>query len=145
MDTVTQSSSLVSITAPKAYGEILNLENDFVYSMGSNSHGQLGISEPCLSKQSPVLIEGLAQQSKVNWIACGGNRSFAVTETGDVYGWGQGSQGALGHAEVRDCSRPTKIPFQSDIRIVQVASGHAHTAFVDRRGCVMVCGENESG
>jgi hypothetical protein len=37
------------------------LETDFVYSMGSNKHGQLGIGEPIDFKNSPVLIEDLPQ------------------------------------------------------------------------------------
>lgn len=121
------------------------LENDFVYSMGSNSHGQLGISDPAQSKTSPVLIETLPKNAKINWIAAGGNRSFAITEQGDAYGWGQGSSGALGLQEVKDCSKPVKIHFNDDTKITKVDSGMGHTAFIDRRGCILVCGENVYG
>ena len=48
------------------------LENDFIYTMGSNSNGQLGISDPTVSRNSPVLVEGMPAL-KINWIACGGH------------------------------------------------------------------------
>jgi alpha-tubulin suppressor-like RCC1 family protein len=60
------------------------LENDLVYSMGSNSHGQLGNSDnpTQMTVSSPVLVEELQSKFKIDWVACGGNKSFAVIENG---------------------------------------------------------------
>lgn len=51
------------------------------------------------SKSSPVLVEQLAGNSIVD-LSCGGNHTVAVTETGEVYAWGEGRYGALGVPDI---------------------------------------------
>ena len=51
----------------------------------------------------------------------------------------------LGLATAKDCSKPEKIIFESENLITKVDTGLSHTAFIDRRGCVLLCGKNESG
>ena len=48
-----------------------------------------------ISKNSPVLVEQL-QGCKIVDISCGGSHTLAVTDSGDVYSWGEGRYGALG-------------------------------------------------
>lgn len=68
-------------------------------------------------------------------------------DSGDVYSWGKGSQGALGHSQLQDCFRPEKILFTEgcEHKITKVDSGMNHTVFIDVRGSVLVCGSNECG
>lgn len=64
-----------------------------IYSWGSGQNGQLGLgnSEPIQSSPiyEPTLIQSL-ESYKVNDIMCGESNSIAFTETGKIYGWGQG-------------------------------------------------------
>lgn len=46
--------------------------------------------------QSPV--PGLASKVVVN-VACGSSYSAAVTDEGELYTWGSGENGRLGHGE----------------------------------------------
>eukprot|EP00112_Aurelia_sp_Birch-Aquarium-sp1_P008378 Seg1920.2 transcript_id=Seg1920.2/GoldUCD/mRNA.D3Y31 product="Protein F37C4.5" protein_id=Seg1920.2/GoldUCD/D3Y31 len=67
-----------------------------VYSWGSNVHGCLGndpVSESAIT-QSP--IPGLVGKHVIH-IACGSDYSAAVTDEGEVYTWGCGENGRLGH------------------------------------------------
>ena len=52
--------------------------NDYVYAMGANENGQLGIDDPVRVKNSPVLIESLPVR-RVSQIACGGNVSYLLS------------------------------------------------------------------
>lgn len=55
--------------------------NDYLYAMGNNENGQLGIDDPVRFKNSPVLVENFPVRH-INSIACGGNMSFLCSEDG---------------------------------------------------------------
>ena len=75
--------------------------NDYVYAMGTNENGQLGIDDPVRFKNSPVLIENIPVRHVAS-IACGGNTSFLCSDDGQVYSWGEGQYGALALATLQD-------------------------------------------
>jgi len=55
------------------------------------------------SKNSPVLVEGLAKgpgRSGIASVSCGSNHTLACTTAGEVFSWGEGRYGALGVAGV---------------------------------------------
>ena len=69
-------------------------DGGFVYAMGSNSEGKLGIGDP--SRQVcnvPTLVEGVYNAKKVS---CGLSHTLAVDYDGHVFAWGQSFYGALG-------------------------------------------------
>lgn len=70
----------------------LYLEANQVYTLGSNQYGQLGIEDMSKIKSFPVLVD----LKRVTLIACGGNCSFAILESGQVLSWGEGLNGATG-------------------------------------------------
>jgi len=47
----------------------------------------------------PTLISGLAGKQVIQ-IACGSTHSAAVTSEGELYTWGRGSYGRLGHGNL---------------------------------------------
>ena len=77
--------------------------DNFLYTMGSNRCGQLGIGDPNVSyKNSPVLVEQLADQNDASiWVgvagvSCGAYHTLAHTRGGDAWSWGEVRFGALG-------------------------------------------------
>ncbi len=52
----------------------------------------------CRSVKSPALVEGLSGKGVVR-VATGGSHSAAVTTSGQLFTWGKGSYGRLGHGE----------------------------------------------
>lgn len=118
-------------------------QSNFVYTMGSNSHGQLGIDEPTDSKNSPCLVE--LPPKRYSMINCGGNTSFVCSEEGTVYSWGQGRFGQLGSGKTQDRFKPEEVNFKVNTRIIKVSAGLEHTAFLDVTGRIFVCGSNEKG
>lgn len=50
---------------------------------------------------APQVIEALASK-KAKLISCGWRHTVAVTEDGQVYSWGRGVHGQLGHGELVD-------------------------------------------
>jgi hypothetical protein len=64
----------------------------------------------------------------IKHIAAGYTFSMALTSAGEVYSWGQGESGELGHAPKVLAYAPTQIT--DFTRIEQIACGHRHAAAV---------------
>lgn len=64
--------------------------------------------------------------------------------TGDLFTWGRGSFGCLGHGNSEDKLQPTLVQALSEHAVVDVALGSAndsHTLFVTDVGLVFACGK----
>ena len=69
------------------------IATNLVYSMGSNSSGQLGINDPYIQqKYSPVLIEVLLDKYPLQ-VKCGDVHSLVLCRSGEVYSWGNNDYG----------------------------------------------------
>ena len=56
-------------------------------------------------------------------IACGWDHSLAVTDHGQLYAWGAGTNGKLGHGDENDRSIPTLVTSMSNVYVVQAEAG----------------------
>lgn len=65
-------------------------ESGHVYSMGNNSHGQLGIGDHAVKlKNTPTLVESSPFiDNVVVKVSCGNFHSLALTESGKAFSWG---------------------------------------------------------
>ena len=54
------------------------------------------------------MIEGL-QGKHVRDIACGSGYSAVITSNGELYTWGQGNRGQLGHGDCLNTSKPKQV------------------------------------
>jgi alpha-tubulin suppressor-like RCC1 family protein len=52
----------------------------------------------------------------------------AMADTGDLYTWGEGAGGRLGHGDEEDHKEPHQVASLRGTRIVQIACGFAHMA-----------------
>ena len=74
----------------------------------------------------------------VTWtqIACGGYHTVAISTESEVFSWGSGEEGELGHGDYLKRNTPTKIERLSGEIVVKVACGVFHTAALTARGKV---------
>lgn len=118
-------------------GHVLALTKDGkVFSWGRDANGRLGLDDtddtltpvngtvgPLSPRKSPnkspkqaksgnqfrpVLISAL-QHVTVTQVTCGWNHSMCLTSTGEVYAWGNGSDGKLGLGDELDRSTPSLV------------------------------------
>eukprot|EP00884_Botryococcus_braunii_P013111 jgi/Botrbrau1/21800/Bobra.0190s0025.2 len=75
-----------------------------LYGWGWNKFGQLG-NGTNEDANAPKLITTL-ESKKAKLISCGWRHTVAVTEDGQVYSWGRGVHGQLGHGELVDLNLP---------------------------------------
>ena len=115
--------------------------------MGSNADGRLGIGDTTVKLVSaPCLVEDLSW-GRASEIACGWGHTAVVLEDGKVFTWGVGEYGALGTEDTLTQWRPTQVSFKGEtgVFIKQVSCGTRHTAFVDSRGRLFMCGAGDAG
>lgn len=89
-------------------------------------------------------IEGLAGK-RVRQIACGGFHTAAVTETGEVYTWGGGEHGQLGHGDKVNRIVPTLVEALMDKVMIQITCGWSHTVALTDSGDVYTWGNGDHG
>ncbi|KAJ6366240.1 hypothetical protein OIU77_002759, partial [Salix suchowensis] len=71
-----------------------------LYGWGWNKFGQVGVGDN-IDHCSPVQVK-IPLDQKVVQISCGWRHTLAVTERQNVFSWGRGTNGQLGHGESMD-------------------------------------------
>ena len=89
-----------------------------------NSTGQ-AYTFGIIRKSIPTLIQG---SNNVIQISTGNKYTAFVDSNNQVYTFGIGSQGQLGHGDFKSILRPSLI--QGFDNIVQVSCGDRHTSFI---------------
>ncbi|RLU17868.1 hypothetical protein DMN91_010107 [Ooceraea biroi] len=116
-----------------------------VFSWGEGEDGKLGHGN-CVSLDKPKLIEAL-KSKRIRDIACGSGHSAAIASNGELYTWGLGEYGRLGHGDTATQTRPKLVQTLVGQRVVQVACGSrdAQTMALTIDGCVYSWGDGDFG
>uniref|UniRef100_A0A7N0SWZ1 FYVE-type domain-containing protein n=1 Tax=Kalanchoe fedtschenkoi TaxID=63787 RepID=A0A7N0SWZ1_KALFE len=99
-----------------------------VYTMGSSVYGQLG--NPQASGKHPTLVEGNLSKVFVEEIACGAYHVAVLTSRAEVYTWGKGANGRLGHGNTDDRNSPTLVQALKDKQAKSISCGTNFTAAI---------------
>ena len=91
----------------------------------------------------PNLIESLSNESIIK-ISAGNNHSMAITELGELYTWGEGIYGQLGHGKNNNEQYPKKVEyFCNKFKIIDCQGGAAHTVALTEEGYLFGWGQND--
>ncbi|XP_072258851.1 RCC1 domain-containing protein 1 [Pyxicephalus adspersus] len=127
-------------------------EGGDVYCWGWNESGQLGLPSKTLAQERespadvcteddndedneyiavqsfPALID-LPQESEALKISCGSRHTAAVTRSGELYTWGWGRHGQLGHGDMKSSDHPRHVDFfpQKKLCVIDVICRHWNT------------------
>lgn len=88
--------------------DLMNLLQIKVFAWGQNSSGQVG-SGINTNQNAPRRVNSNLAGKRVTGIACGQSSSIAVTNYGEVYGWGNDSVGQLGTGKYVNQPSPHKV------------------------------------
>ena len=91
----------------------------------------------------PQLIESLSNES-ITKISAGNNHSMAITELGELYTWGEGVYGQLGHGENNNEQYPKKVEyFKNKFKIIDCQGGATHSIALTEEGYIFGWGQND--
>mmetsp|Transcript_10531 Transcript_10531/g.13670 ORF Transcript_10531/g.13670 Transcript_10531/m.13670 type:complete len:670 (-) Transcript_10531:485-2494(-) len=92
----------------------------------------------------PKVVEALLG-IPIKQVCCGGQHAAVLTGTGEVYTWGRGGFGRLGHGESAHVDSPKRVEKLVGTPCMQVACGFAYTAAVSFEGALYTWGAGENG
>ncbi|ELR21140.1 BTB/POZ domain containing protein [Acanthamoeba castellanii str. Neff] len=102
---------------------------------------------------TPKLVGGPLLNKTIVHVACGAQHMACVTDEGDVFTWGYGGRGALGHPNIRITGEPMLVEYfrspggdaATRIFIKSVACGESFTIAVAANGHAYGWGEHAFG
>ncbi|KAG5623552.1 hypothetical protein H5410_008770 [Solanum commersonii] len=117
-----QGLASVRLIAVGAFHNLALLDDGVLMAWGNNEYGQLGTGDT-QPRSQPIAIQGLSGLTLVD-IAAGGWHSAALTNEGEVYGWGRGEHGRLGFGDDKSSKMvPQKVQLLAGENIVQFGRG----------------------
>ncbi|MEE6507640.1 hypothetical protein FKM82_027611 [Ascaphus truei] len=116
-----------------------------MFSWGEGDDGKLGHFSR-MNCDKPRLIEAL-KTKRIRDIACGSSHSAAITSSGELYSWGLGEYGRLGHGDNTTQLKPKMVKVLLGHRVIQVACGSrdAQTLALTDEGLVFSWGDGDFG
>ena len=134
----------ISSGAEHVVGVAVNATRSFVFGIGSNIVGQLGLGN--LEKAANFQHIAMPVRERCVLVCCGWAFTLVLTETGSVLGFGQNSRGQLGLGTRTECVWvPTYCRPLKGVPVCALACGSSHSLAVSSMGLVYVCGSNEQG
>ncbi|XP_057784120.1 ultraviolet-B receptor UVR8-like [Salvia miltiorrhiza] len=139
-----QGLDSVRVIAVGAFHNLALLDDGTVMAWGNNEYGQLGIGDT-QPRSQPVAVQGLSDLNLVD-IAAGGWHSTALTDDGEVYGWGRGEHGRLGFGDDKSSKMvPQRVQLQVADETVQVSCGGTHSVALTQDGRMYSFGRGDHG
>ncbi|KAJ4788211.1 Regulator of chromosome condensation (RCC1) family protein [Rhynchospora pubera] len=130
-------------------------EEGLLQAWGYNEWGQLGRGFTCEGLQGPRVLSAYArfldeapEPIKIVQVACGEYHTAAISDTGEVYTWGLGSMGQLGHCSLQSGEKeliPRRVVSLEGTPIKEVACGGVHTCAITERGALYAWGGGHVG
>ena len=141
---VLSNSRLISVTIGSAHNVAIE-EDGKCYTWGKCHYGQLGHGEMDQNELIPRPVGAFASV-KIASVGAGDSHVLAVTDAGELYTWGVGFYGCLGHGDETSLTTPKRVEKLHGSEVVVSATGGAfHSLCVNDRGQVFVWGRNHCG
>ncbi|XP_054155257.1 RCC1 and BTB domain-containing protein 1-like [Oppia nitens] len=132
---------IVRISCGANYSQVLTQSGE-VFSWGRNNYGQIGNGTHA-NQMVPIKVPGFDGQ-KISNVSCGSAHSLALTESGQVYGWGNNAFGQLGIGNNLHRNEPVKVDLKS-ISIKDMVCGLYHSLLLSITGDIYAFGFNDCG
>ncbi|KAM3285464.1 PH, RCC1 and FYVE domains-containing protein 1 isoform X1 [Capsicum chacoense] len=119
------------------------LRDVFIWGEGAEG-GCLGDGEVKLDALSPKVLES-TMMLDVQAISIGRSHASLVTKQGEVFCWGEGKNGRLGHKHDMDTARPKLVDSLYGVHVKSVTCGEYQTCAVTSSGELYTWGDNSFG
>lgn len=133
---------IVKVACGQIHTVALTAKGDLI-SWGVSKFGQCGHSDRQKVRMPKKIHSAVIYGVKFQDISCGDRHTAALATNGQVYTFGCGEHGQLGHGEHTSMSSPTLIESLVGLKVVSVVCGSIHTCFITDTGDLYVCGFGE--
>lgn len=102
---------------------------EWAWSWGAGTDGQLGNGGFDDHHLPQPLLLPTRCRSRVSFVAGGGAHAIALTSDGEVFTWGRGTHGQLGHGNLDNMPHPKLVKFLENHTVTCVSAGWNHSGF----------------
>lgn len=101
-----------------------------LYTFGLNEDGQCGVPvrEEHNGRYFPIPV-AFPLKVCISSVSAGSRHTLALSTAGEVFSWGWGHLGQLGHGDTRNLNAPTKISTLS--KVTYISAGGVHSGCID--------------
>ncbi|GLT42149.1 hypothetical protein SLA2020_161680 [Shorea laevis] len=99
-----------------------------VFTMGGTAYGQLG--NPSSDGKLPCLVQDRLVGEFVEEISCGAYHVAVLTSRSEVFTWGRGANGRLGHGDTEDRRTPTLVEALKEKHVKNISCGSNFTSSI---------------
>ncbi|KAJ4722725.1 Regulator of chromosome condensation (RCC1) family with FYVE zinc finger domain [Melia azedarach] len=99
-----------------------------VFTMGGTAYGQLG--NPVSDGKIPCLVQDKLVGEFVEELSCGAYHVAVLTSRSEVFTWGRGANGRLGHGDVDDRKTPMLVEALKDRHVKNISCGSNFTSCI---------------
>ncbi|XWS08780.1 hypothetical protein CRYUN_Cryun40dG0030100 [Craigia yunnanensis] len=121
----TSVSSLIDYNFHQlACGHTINVAlttSGHVFTMGGTAYGQIG--NPSSDGKLPCLVQERLVREFVEEISCGAYHIAVLTSRSEVFTWGRGANGRLGHGDLQDRRTLTLVEALKDRHVKNISCG----------------------
>ena len=135
---------VVQVACGSLHTAVVTSEGE-LYTFGKGSVGRLGHRRDWCWEWVPRRVEALAGKCVVVQVSCGDAHTAVVTSTGELFTFGHGREGQLGHNSNDHESVPKRVGALVGKCIVQVSCGFDHTAVITSEGELCTFGQGREG
>lgn len=115
-----------------------------LYTWGDKENGVAGHGDSEGHQYTPKLLEKFNDETIVQLSACGFHTG-CITKDGEVFTWGEGKFGRLGHGNERNCHSPKLVENLIGKKPKQIACGGFHSSVIGEDGKMYTFGGGEHG
>uniref|UniRef100_A0AAY4AK92 HECT domain-containing protein n=1 Tax=Denticeps clupeoides TaxID=299321 RepID=A0AAY4AK92_9TELE len=116
-----------------------------VFAWGAGGGGQLGLGTPEEVVRVPRLIKKLCKH-RISQVMCGNQHCIALSKDGQLFTWGQNSNGQLGLGKGEPSTlSPQPLKSLMGVPVAQISAGGDHSFAVSLSGAVFGWGKNNAG
>jgi alpha-tubulin suppressor-like RCC1 family protein len=120
------------------------LAHGMLFTWGEASLGKLGHGFNQKRQLTPNLVRGALTEERVTSVSLGFEHSGCVTESGNIYTWGNNFYGRLGLGDENNRYTPTLVSSLSNSFMISVSCGGYHTMAINRKGQLYVWGKADA-
>ena len=122
---------------------LASMESGKLFSWGYNEQLQLGIGDEKdggQMKPREVKFKELAKENPVSSLACGGLHTIVALKDGKMFGWGNNSEGQIGHILRKNFGEPQEVSSMEHEPAVDVSCGRYSTLAMSDTKCAYFWG-----
>eukprot|EP01048_Picozoa_sp_COSAG05_P023844 COSAG05_NODE_5337_length_1204_cov_1.466968_1_plen_368_part_01 len=139
-----QGRSVVSVSAGGSHSVALTADGSLL-TWGGAGFGRLGHGPTqdgqTMVASAPRLMAGcFSPGTRVACVVAGDDHTACVTASGEVFTWGKGDSGQLGHGDTRDRHAPKRVEALAVHRVTTVSCSESLTVAVTAAGKLFVWG-----